>query len=81
MEKIIATSDHIKHIELGKLTARHSADGTRVLRYYIDLRHKLLNLHKELSAPEIFLLQHKVDALVALWYGKTVKQERRLLFS
>lgn len=77
MDTVVVRSRYLKHIDLGKLSARHSADGTRVLRYYVDLRHDLLKLHKELSAPELFLLQHKVNALVDQWDDKTDEFLRR----
>lgn len=40
-------------IEGGSLIAKYSADGSRILRWYIDFTHRLLNVHKELSAPEL----------------------------
>jgi restriction system protein len=55
---------------VGSLQTKWSARGDRILRYYIDVRHKKLNLHKEVSAPEIFILQSKLDALIASWDDK-----------
>src|SRR3546814_11336728 len=37
----------------------------------------LLKLHKELSAPEIYLLQGKVDALIATWDQKLEAHQKR----
>lgn len=64
-------------IESGKLTAKFSADGSRILRWYIDFRHKLLHVHKELSAPELFMLQHKIDALMEQWDERADQQRRK----
>ncbi|WAX94272.1 restriction endonuclease [Aminobacter sp. NyZ550] len=81
LDTVVVKSRYLNHIDLGNLTARHSADGSRVLRFYVDLRHDLLKLHKELNAPELFLLQHKVNALVAQWDEKTDEfQKRRAIF-
>lgn len=66
----------------GSLCAKWSARGDRILRYYIDVRHKKLNLHKEVSAPEIFILQSKLDALMASWDDKyDLFQKRQTLLS
>ncbi|RWA66001.1 restriction endonuclease [Mesorhizobium sp.] len=70
-------SEYKGEIQSGELTARFSADGTRILRWYIDFRHKLLNVHKELSAPELFILQHKIDALMAQWDEKATELQRK----
>ena len=54
----------------GELRARFSAAGDRILRYYMDFRHLALDLHKDLSAPELSILQNKVDTLMAQWDKK-----------
>ncbi|GAA0600328.1 restriction endonuclease [Paenochrobactrum glaciei] len=69
-ENIIINSTHLPSIRVGKLQAKYSADGTRVLRYYIDFWHDQLNAHKVLTAPELYLLQGKVDALISAWDQK-----------
>jgi len=74
---ILVESRYLKDIEIGRLTAKYSADGSRILRYYVDLRLKPLNIHKELSAPELFLVQHKVNALVAQWDDKMAEHQRK----
>jgi restriction system protein len=51
-----------------------------VLRYSINLGHKGLNIHRELGAPEIFILQGKVDALLAAWETKFVGLKTQNLF-
>lgn len=65
MSDINVQSSNLDNLSVGRLSAIWSARGDRVLRYHIDFRHKVLNLHKELSAPELFILQSKVDALMA----------------
>lgn len=70
MSKIHITTKHLKCIRAGHVKAKHSADGTRVLRYYVDFWHNELDLHKDLSAPELYLLQGKVDALMSDWDKK-----------
>lgn len=67
MTSITVHSNNLDNIAVGSLNAKWSARGDRILRYYIDVRHKKLNLHKEVSAPEIFILQSKMDALMASW--------------
>lgn len=70
MTSITIHSNNLGNIAIGELNAKWSARGDRILRYYIDVRHKKLNLHKEVSAPEIFILQSKMDALMASWDEK-----------
>jgi restriction system protein len=70
MASITVHSNNLDNIAIGSLNAKWSARGDRILRYYIDVRHKKLNLHKEVSAPELFILQSKMDALIASWDEK-----------
>ena len=75
MSTIYTRSKYNNEIKIGRLEAIYSADGSRILRYSIDFVHKGLNLHKSLSAPELLVLQNKVDALIATWderYDKAV---------
>jgi restriction system protein len=67
---ITVHSNNLDNIVVGSLNAKWSARGDRILRYYIDVRHRKLNLHKEVSAPELFILQSKMDALMASWDEK-----------
>lgn len=69
-QEIIISSSNIQNINAGKLSARFNAAGDRVLRYYIDIQHAELDLHRELSAPDISILQSKVDTLIAQWDKK-----------
>ncbi|MBX3597832.1 MAG: restriction endonuclease [Rhizobiaceae bacterium] len=75
---ISVKSNHPRFIEMGSLDAVYGVKGN-ILSYRIDLRHKLLNIHKELKAPEIFLLQHKVDALIKQWDERTVDRQLKNL--
>jgi restriction system protein len=81
MTSITIQSNNIENIVLGKLAAKWSARGDRILRYYLDVRHTKLNLHRELSAPEIFILQSKADALIASWDEKFADYKTRLQLS
>lgn len=80
MADIIVRSSNLENLIIGQLGAKWSARGDRVLRYYIDLRHTKMNLHKEVSAPELFILQSKVDALVAGWDERFVHFQVQKLF-
>ncbi len=70
MAHVTIHSTNLENIAVGSLQTKWSARGDRILRYYIDVRHKKLNLHKEVGAPEIFILQSKLDALIASWDEK-----------
>ena len=67
MASITIRSNNLDNIIVGELNVKWSARRDSILRYYVDVRHKKLNLHKEVSAPEIFILQSKMDALMASW--------------
>jgi len=69
-DRIKCSSSNLSNIHAGELRAKYSAAGDRILRYYIDFRHLKLDLHKELSAPEVSILQNKVDTLMAQWDKK-----------
>lgn len=77
MDKIEVRTVNLQNITVGKLIAKYSVDGSRILRYFVDFWHKELSLHKELSAPDIYLLQGKVDALMAAWDKKFAEHQRR----
>ncbi|MCO6184800.1 restriction endonuclease [Rhizobium sp. L1K21] len=77
MEEVVVRSENLRSITVGQLQAKFSADGTRILRYYVDFWHNELDLHKDLSAPEIYLLQGKVDALMAAWDKKLADHRRK----
>jgi len=69
-DRINFVSNNLSNIQAGELRAKYSAAGDRVIRYYIDFRHLELDLHKEVSAPELSILQNKVDTLMAQWDKK-----------
>ncbi len=77
--QIEVSSNNLQNLTVGELRAKFSVDGSRILRYYIDFRHKVLDLHKELSATELFILQNKVDALLATWDKRYAEVERKNL--
>ncbi len=56
--------------EVGQATAHYSANGTRVLRYSVEIKHNDLNEFKLLSAPEISILEHKVNSQINKWEDK-----------
>ena len=81
MARVTIQSNNLENIAVGSLETKWSARGDRILRYYVDVRHKKLNLHKEVSAPEIFILQSKLDALIASWdekYEAYLKRQSQL---
>lgn len=78
MDRIVVQTAFAGTITVGKLQAKYSANGLRVLRYFIDLWHKEMQIHKELGAPELYLLQGKVDELTAAWDKKYVEFRRRM---
>lgn len=67
---INAEPSNYRHIKTDGLKVKYSVSGDRILRYYIDFRHTALNVHKVVSAPEISILQNKVDTLMASWDKK-----------
>ena len=70
MANITVSSNNIENVNVGELRIKWNAAQTRILRYYIDLSHNILDLHKELSAPDVEVLQNKVDILTQSWDKK-----------
>lgn len=66
-KRININSKFVKDILIGELREQYSASGNRILRYSVDFRHKSLAVHKDVSAPDLGILQNKVDALMASW--------------
>ncbi len=82
MTSVTIRSNNLENIDLGSLNAKWSARSDRILRYYVDVSHKKLNLHREVSAPEIFILQSKLNALIATWDDKfDAFSKRQMLLS
>lgn len=63
-------SKFLNDVLAGELRKHYSKSGDRILRYSIDFRHKALAIHKDVSAPDLDILQNKVDALMASWDRK-----------
>lgn len=76
-DRIRFESRSLPSIQAGELRAKYSAAGDRILRYYVDFRHLELDLHKELSAPELSILQNKVDTLMLQWDKKYEAYEKK----
>ena len=70
----------LERYEIGQPRAVWSARGDRILRYSMDVRHKVLHLHRELSAPETFILESKVNALIANWDEKYESSRLKTIF-
>jgi len=70
MAELYLRTNHLDRIESGDLQAIWSANGSRILRYQIELKHRDLDVYKVVSAPEILILQNKVDGLLASWDRK-----------
>jgi HJR/Mrr/RecB family endonuclease len=75
MAHIEIKSANIDNISPGRLNVKYSASGERILRYYIDVTHNKLHLHKELSAPELSILKTKMDILMSTWDKKWSEQQ------
>lgn len=70
MAAISLKSRYLSEIQVSDLKARYRANGYDILRYYMDFHHKGLDLHKEVSAPELSILQNKINALLDGWDKK-----------
>ena len=77
MSSITIHSTNLDNLVIGELNAKWSAGGDRILRYYVDIIHKKLHLQREVSAPELFILQSKMDALMASWDEKYEQFKRK----
>lgn len=77
MVQVSWSSKYPDQIESGDLIAKWSADGTRVLRYYIGFRHKGLSVSKEVSAPDVYILQSKVEVLIETWDRRHSELQRK----
>ena len=64
-------------IKVGKAEAHYSANYRRIVRYTIEMFHKGLNDHKILSAPELDILQNKVNLQAVKWNEKWSKIEAK----
>lgn len=64
-------------IQLGQPQAHYNVSETRILKYSVEMYHKGLNEHKLISAPEIDILQNKVDLQVNKWNQKWETHETK----
>lgn len=81
MSDIIIESRYLSDIAIGELNVKWSARRDRILRYYIDFRHRTLHLHRELGAPDLPILQEKVNALLASWDQQADKHALKTMFA
>ena len=80
-DSIWVKCENPEHIQASDISAQWSADGSRILKYYVDVRHDALHLHKTLTATELSILQNKADVLLAQWdkrYAAHVKKQSAL---
>lgn len=59
-----------KLLSIGKAQACWNVAGTRVLKYVVEISHRGLNEHKVVSAPELEILQNKVNLQCRKWKEK-----------
>ena len=57
-------------IRVGQKQACYSVSGTRVLKYVVEMSHEGLNEHKVISAPDGYMLEHKINAQKRKWEEK-----------
>ena len=61
------------NIDIGVITEHWSANGMRILKYTQELTFPELNEYKLISAPEMDILEQKVDSQIAKWKEKFTK--------
>lgn len=57
-------------IRVGKAQACWNVSGTRILKYTVEIFHNGLNEHKLMSAPELDMLQNKINIQIQKWTEK-----------
>lgn len=67
---ITISSNNLKNYKISDVNKKYNVNYTKILRYYISISHNILGFHKEISAPELFILQDKVDSVVNDWDKK-----------
>jgi len=67
-------------IKIGKAQSYRNVSGTRILKYTVETYHKGLNEHKLISAPEIEMLNNKVNLQVRKWNEKwdAIESKRKI---
>lgn len=64
-----------KYLKIGTANAYWNSNGTRILKYVLEMSHSGLNEHKVLSASDIELLRNKVQTQADRWEEKWNTQE------
>ena len=77
MERVSYKSRYLNSLKVGEIQAKWSANGQRILGYSMDLWQRELGLHKQVSAPAIYLLEIKVGELLDRWDKQTDEHHRR----
>lgn len=70
-----------KLIQMGRPEAIYNSNGTRVLRYSVEVYHTGLNEHKVLTAPEIDMLENKLGIQIDKWEEKWEQIEKKKTLS
>jgi len=67
-------------IQIGQAQAYWNVSGTRILKYTVEMYHKGLNEHKLISAPEVDMLENKVNLQAKKWIEKweIIESKRRI---
>ena len=68
-------------IKVNETQTHWNASGTRILKYFVETYHEGLKEHKLISAPEIDILENKVNLQEKKWIEKweKLKQKRKVL--
>lgn len=75
-DNISIHSNHLDQIKVGEPRVKFNRYG-EPLRFYMDFNDHALGLFREISAPDIRILQNKIDALMEGWDQKYLMQEER----
>lgn len=70
-------SINVENIELGSVITKWNARGDRILSYHLEVKHNKLNLHQEISASGLIVLESKLNALMSSWDEKFNSHVRR----
>lgn len=67
-------------IQIGKIQGYANVSGTRILKYTVEMYHKGLNEHKLISAPEVDMVENKVNLQAQKWTEKweLIESKRRI---
>jgi restriction system protein len=76
----ISIQGDLANYSFGEVRVIWSARYDRILRYALEIHHKELHQHREISAPELFILENKANALIASWDEKYQSVSMRRIF-